>query len=150
MAPLCDGTGRLVTGHGGGQAVLGGHGPALRRLVRPEKSSPHEDHVAAVGGSAENDLLLPAGGYALLPARCQSGGQQLVLASAKCPAQAEVDILAGLLQDYRWQLLVGGEPHLRTMWLARGVSFEPRINSRTYWSYSQALGQTSWGCSGVP
>ena len=38
----------------------------------------------------------------------QSRGQWLVLPLAKCPSQAEVDVL----HDYGWHLLAGGKPHL--------------------------------------
>ena len=45
----------------------------------------------------------------------QSGGQRLVIASAKCPTQAGVDVTVDVMQDYRWRLLVGGKLHLQVV-----------------------------------
>ena len=42
----------------------------------------------------------------------QPRGQRLVLASAQCPAQADVDVLVDVMQHYGWRLLAGGKPHL--------------------------------------
>ena len=44
-----------------------------------------------------------------------SGEQRLVLASEQCPMQDEVDVIVEVLEDYGWQMLVGGRPQLQAV-----------------------------------
>ena len=47
--------------------------------------------------------------------KAQSGGQRLVLASAKCPAPAGMNVLVDVMLDYGWRLLAGSKPHLQAV-----------------------------------
>ena len=44
-----------------------------------------------------------------LALEAKSSGQRLVLASSKCPAQADVAVLVDVMHDYRWRLRAGGK-----------------------------------------
>ena len=46
----------------------------------------------------------------------QSGGQRLVVASARSPGQARMDVIGEIVQDYGWRLLAEGKPSL---WVVR-------------------------------
>ena len=45
----------------------------------------------------------------------QSGGQQLVVASARSPGQARVDLIREIVQNYGWSLVAGGKPSVRAV-----------------------------------
>ena len=45
----------------------------------------------------------------------QSGGQRLVIASARSPGPAKMDVIGEIVQDYGWTLLARGKPSLRVV-----------------------------------
>ena len=45
----------------------------------------------------------------------QSRRQRLVVASARIPGQARLEVIGEKVQDYGWRLLAGGKPSLRAM-----------------------------------
>ena len=38
-----------------------------------------------------------------------------MFASAECPAQADVDVLVDVMQDYEWRMLAGGKPRFQAV-----------------------------------
>ena len=81
----------------------------------------------------------------------QSGGQQLVIASAESPSQAGVDVVVEIAQDYGWRLLAGGKPRLRAVrwprlleYLSGGLDGQPVLTSTSTWDYAkQSLRSTA-------
>ena len=74
----------------------------------------------------------------------QSGGQQLVIASAQSPSQAGVDVIVEIVQDYGWRLLAGGKPRLRALrwprlleYLLGGLDGQPVLTPTSTWDQAK-------------
>ena len=48
-------------------------------------------------------------------AEARSGGQPLVIALARSPGPASMDVIGEIVQDYWWKVLAGGKPSLRVV-----------------------------------
>ena len=74
-----------------------------------------------------------------LVVEAQCGGQRLVVASARSPGQAMIDIIWEIVQDDGWRLLAGGKPSLPAIWW-RGPGYS---------STSREIGRTCKARPGV-
>ena len=80
------------------------------RITELPLSLPDGDDSVAADARHTMDALSPE---ALVEAR--SGGQRMVIMSARGPGPAGVDIIEEVVQDYGWKLLASGKPRLRAV-----------------------------------
>ena len=83
---------------------------ALGRITEVLLSLPEGDDNMAADARHTLDAL---GLEPVVEAR--SGGQRMVIASARSPGPAGMDVVGEIAQDYGWKLVAGGKPSLRVV-----------------------------------
>ena len=123
---------------------------ALGRVMEVLLSLPEgDDNVAADARHALDALDLGPVVGAL------SGGKRSVVASARSPGQARVDVIREIVLDYGWRLLAGGKPSLRAVrwprlleYLSGKLDGQPFLVPASTWDQAkQSLLRTATACA---